>query len=60
MLEYSKNNAYNRFQGPAGRVPSAPLQKRTNGTLFIIIIIILLLLLFFVLIDQFYLQLKKQ
>jgi hypothetical protein len=32
MLEYSKNNAYNRFQGPAGRVPSAPLQKRTCET----------------------------
>lgn len=32
MLEYSRNNAYNRFQGPAGRVPSAPLQKRTNET----------------------------
>lgn len=33
MHEYFKNNAYNRFQGPAGRVPSAPLQKRTNETL---------------------------
>ncbi|RIA89893.1 hypothetical protein C1645_738279 [Glomus cerebriforme] len=34
MLEYSKNNTYNRFQGPAGRVPSAPLQKRINETSF--------------------------
>ncbi|GBC03477.1 hypothetical protein RclHR1_05140011 [Rhizophagus clarus] len=31
MLEYSKNNAYYRSQGPAGRVPSAPLQKRINN-----------------------------
>uniref|UniRef100_A0A1D1XWI3 Uncharacterized protein n=1 Tax=Anthurium amnicola TaxID=1678845 RepID=A0A1D1XWI3_9ARAE len=32
MLEYSKMNSYNRFQGPAGRMPSTPLQKRMNET----------------------------